>query len=414
MALRYVSSRGRDTFISFISLVSMIGVGLAVAVLIVVLSVMDGFEHELQTRLLGIVSHATLTGVEPLDDWQATRAEALQDPDVVAAAPFVEGEGLVAAGEKLVGVEVRGIDPALEGEVSKVSDLLTSGSMSALQAGGFEMLIGSTLARELGLAVGDSVVLVIAQGTVTPAGLMPRLKSFTVGGIFNVGMYEYDRGLVFLNMSDAALLFRTGGRASGLRLAVRDVYNAASIVRAVALNLGSETDLDRNGGYYVSDWTRRHVNFFRSIALTKSIMFVLLSLVTGVAAFNIVSTLVMIVREKRSDIAILRTYGASSGSIIAIFTSQGALIGLFGIVFGVTLGVAIASGLGSIVSSIENLFGIDLLAEDVYFLSDLPTQVRLIEVLHICLVTLVLALGATLYPAVSAARQPPAESLRYE
>jgi lipoprotein-releasing system permease protein len=407
IALRYLRARSHDSFISFISLVSMLGVGLAVAVLIVVLSVMNGFESELRQRVLSVVSHATVTGYGgPVEDWEALRRHALARDDVAAVAPFVEGQGMIVGGQSSAGVRVRGIDPMLEPEVSRIGELLESGGLDELAAGAYGMLIGASLARELGVTEGDRLVLVIAQGTVTPAGLIPRMRTFTVSGIFTAGMYEYDRGLVFVNMQDAAALFRTGGKASGVRLVVTDIYAAGQTARELALELG--------GGFYVSDWTRQHVNFFRSIQLTKTIMFVLLSMVIAVAAFNIVSTLVMVVRDKRGDIAILRSFGASPRHVLAIFGSQGTLIGLVGAALGVALGALVASQLETLVSLLERGFGIDLLSEEVYFISDLPTQVRVAEVMQIGLIALGLAVVATLYPALSASREAPAEALRHE
>ena len=407
MALRYLRVRGRNGFISFISLVSMVGIGLAVAVLIVVLSVMNGFEHELRQRILNIVSHATISGVNaPLEDWRAMREYVLASPDVVGVAPYVDGQGLLMAGETLAGVQVRGIDPALEADVSVIAELLVQGSLDSLQPGTYGTLIGTALAAQLGVGVGDSVVLVLADGTVTPAGLAPRMRRLQIAGMFEAGMYEYDRGLVYVHLEDAARLFRTGGEATGLRLAVTDILQAGIVSAELARALG--------GGFYISDWSRQHVNFFRSIQLTKSIMFVILSLVIVVAVFNILSTLVMVVRDKRGDIAILQSFGASSRSITALFATQGTMIGVIGTVLGVLLGVAIASQLGGAVTLVESVLGIDLLSGEVYFISDLPTDIRAPEVARIALLGIFLAVSATIYPAVSASRQPPVEALRYE
>jgi lipoprotein-releasing system permease protein len=406
-AFRYLRARSKNGFISFISLVSMVGIGLAVAVLIVVLSVMNGFERELQQRILGIVSHATLMGYdEPLADWQSTRERILTYPEVTGAAPYVEGQGMVVFGEGVTGVTVRGIEPALEQDVSTIGDLLRDGSVDALSPGDYRMAIGVSLAEELGVNVGDSIVLIIAQGRVTPAGLVPRMRSFEIAAIFEAGMYEYDRGLAYVNMQDAARLFRTDGKATGLRMTVENIVLAGSVARMLAIDLG--------GGFYIDDWTRQQSNFFRSIQLTKSIMFVILSMVIAVAVFNIVSTLVMVVRDKRGDIAILRTFGSTSRSLVALFATQGTVIGVLGTAFGLLLGLLIATQLGSIVSFLEASLNIDLLSAEVYFISDLPTEVRMGEVVRICLIALALAVAATLYPAISASRQHPAEALRHE
>lgn len=407
MALRYLRVRGKNGFISFISLVSMVGIGLAVAVLIVVLSVMNGFEHELRQRILNIVSHATISGADaPLADWRSMRDRVLASPDVIGAAPYVDGQGLLMAEDALAGVQVRGIDPELESDVSVIETLLGQGSLEDLQQGAYRTLIGTALAGELDVGVGDSVVLILAQGTVTPVGLTPRTRLLHVAGTFEAGMFEYDRGLIYIHLEDAARLFRTGGEATGLRLAVADIFRAGSVALDLARALG--------GGFYIGDWTGQHVNFFRSIQLTKSIMFVIFSLVIAVAVFNILSTLVMVVRDKRSDIAILQSFGASSRSITALFATQGTMIGVIGTAFGVALGILIASQLGGMVTVLETVLGIDLLSEEVYFISDLPTDIRPAEVIRIAVLAVVLAISATLYPAFSASRQPPVEALRHE
>ena len=411
VALRYLRARRRESFISFISLVSMLGIGLAVAVLIVVTSVMDGFEYELQRRILGVASHASIHAFDGgLDEWQSLRARALERGDVAGAAPFVEGQGMAfvedAAAGTAVGLVIRGIDPALEPGVSRLGDLVTAGSMQALEPGAYRIVLGKGAAEALGAGVGSRVVLLLAQGTITPVGVRPRMRAFTVAGIFDAGMYEYDQGLALVHIDDAARLFGTGGLPSGLRIAVHDVYAAPSIGIELAQTLHERA--------YYTDWTREHVTFFASIQLSKTIMFVILSMVVAVAAFNIVSTLVMVVRDKRGDIAILRTFGSSPRSIMTIFASQGTLIGLVGTLVGLLLGVLVSTQLQNAVHLIERMLDVDLLSAEVYWLGELPSRLRLDELARICGLALALAIAATFYPALAAARQAPAEALRHE
>jgi len=413
IAVRYLRTRSAHSFISFISAVSMIGIALAVAVLIVVLSVMNGFEHELQRRILGMVSDALITGYEgPLTDWRTVRERVIARDDVKAAAPYVEGQAMVQAGAAVAGVTMRGVYPDLEREVSTIESVMTSGSLSELTDGSYRVVIGAQLAAVLGVEVGDEVRLVLAEGArVTPAGLLPRNRDFEVVGIFDAGMYEYDRGLVFTSFDDAARLFRTGGEATGLRLDVADLYNAREVARAAAIRLVDE-GFAKN--YRIDDWTSLHYTFFRSIQLQKTMMFVILSLVIAVAAFNIVSTLMMVVRDKRGDIAILRSFGTTQRSVMTLFASQGTFIGVIGTVLGVLLALLISWQLGNVVDVLQAWFGVDLLSAEVYYLDTLATQVRPLEVLQIGGLALALAVAATFYPALSAARQPPAEALRYE
>ncbi|MFQ6004751.1 MAG: lipoprotein-releasing ABC transporter permease subunit [Woeseia sp.] len=407
IGMRYVRARTSNRFVSLISAISMLGIAIAVAVLIIVLSVVNGFERELRDRLLLMSSHANIE--DPGDgfpDWQQRIADATANPAVTAAAPYVNGQALAVSGENLSGIELRGIDPELEDAVSGVARVVTDGSLSSLEADSFRIVVGSELASALGVDIGDKLTVMLAQGIVTPAGVVPRTRRFSVSGIYRVGMYEFDRRLAFVHLADAQRLYRKGNTVNGIRLAVTDIYAAPSIVREVALDAG--------GGVLVSDWTRRHVNFFRSIQITKSILFVILLLVVAVAAFNIVSTLVMVVKDKQSDIAILRTAGANPSSILRIFITQGSIIGIVGTLAGVALGVLFTVNLETIVAFMESTFGIKFLAADVYFISDLPAELRIPDVIRVGAIALVLALASTMYPAWRGARTMPAEALRYE
>ncbi len=404
---RYLRSGHRNRFISFISLISMLGLALGVAVLIVVLSVMNGFEHELRQRILSMTSHATLMGLEGrLDDWPRIRARALENPAVVAAAPYIEDQGMLVNGEHVSGAQIRGIVPAEERRVGSLASRMTTGTLEDLQPGRYRIVLGGALAEELGLKVGDPVVLVVAKGNATPVGVVPRMRRFTVSGIFSAGMYEFDRGLALISMADAAKLYRLGDGVTGVRMSLEDLFRAPAVVREVALALG--------GGFYVSDWTRRHANFFRSIELTKSIMFFILLLVITVAAFNIVSTLVMVVKEKQSDIAILRTMGSTPRSVLGVFIIQGAIIGLLGTIGGIGLGVLLSRNLESLVHGLERLLNVQFLDASVYFMSDLPARVETTDVMQIAGTAFVLCCLSTLYPAWRAARTQPAEALRHE
>ena len=398
------SGAGRG-FVSMIAAIAMAGLAVGVAVLIVVLSVMNGFEEELRSRILSLTAHATVSGLQGrIADWRPKLARAAHFPGVAAAAPYIEEQGMLMAGEKSAGVLLRGILPDEEQRVAQLRQHLRAGSLQDLAAGSYRIILGQALAEDLGVRVGDRVVLVVARGNVTPVGVLPRMRSFVVSGILSVGMYEYDHRIAMLAMQDAARLLQMGGDISGIRLNVEDPYAAPRVVRGLAEALG--------GGFYVEDWTRRHANFFRSIEITKRILFVILSLVVAVAAFNIVSTMVMAVKDKRRDIAILRTLGASPRSVLAIFIVQGTLIGLIGILAGALLGVLLAMNLQQLVHGLESLLGVKFLDAKVYFMSDLPAHVRLSDLLRICGVAFGLALLSTLYPAWAAARLPPAQSLR--
>ena len=407
IALRYVRSRNKNRFISFISVISMAGIALAVAVLIMVLSVMNGFESEVRTRILQIVAHGSITGLDGrISDWPALAAVAGQDPDVRAVARFVDGQAMLVGPVEIRGVQVRGVDPVSELQTSALGTLMVDGALEALEPGGFGMVIGRALAEQLGVKVGDSVIMLVSQGITTPAGVVPRMRRFRVEGIFYAGMYEFDRALVFVNVTDAQRLFRFGDDVSGIRLAIRDPLQAPAVVRSVANAWG--------GGVYVTDWTREHGNFFRSIQLTRSIIFVMLLLVVGVAAFNIVSTLVMVVRDKRGEIAILRTVGAAPAGILAIFVLQGAIVGVVGTLTGVVAGVLGAWNVSAISAFIESVTGFQFLAPDVYFISELPSKLLWSDVWQVAGIAMVLGLVSTIYPAWRGAVTAPAEVLRYE
>jgi lipoprotein-releasing system permease protein len=405
LGLRYLRASPRRGFVSVIAGIAILGLTLGVAVLIVVLSVMNGFEEELRTRILSLTAHATISGLEGrIANWRPKVDEVARFAGVLAAAPYIEEQAMMTHGGNSSGILMRGILPDAERRVADLGPHLLSGALSDLIPGRFRVILGKALADELGARVGDRVVLMVAQGDVTPVGVLPRMRAFQVAGILSVGMYEYDRRIALVAMQDAAKLTRMGDDITGIRLNVADMYAAPRVVRAAALALG--------GGYDVDDWTNQHVNFFRSIEITKRMLFVILSLVVAVAAFNVVSTMVMVVKDKRRDIAILRTFGSSPRSILSVFVVQGSLIGMLGIAGGVLLGVIIAVNLQQLVHGLESIVGFKFLDARVYFMSDLPAHVRLSDVLQICGVAFVLACVSTLYPAWRAARLLPAESLR--
>lgn len=404
---RYVRSRSDNRFVSFISAISMSGIAIGVAVLIVVMSVVNGFERELKDRLLAMSGHATIEGISgQLADSLRWEKAAMTDSRVDGAAPFVSGQALLMHAESLSGVALRGIDPVREEAVSGLAGRMTSGQIDKLIPGEFGIVLGVELANAIGVKPGDKVTATLAEGMVTPAGIVPRSKRFTVIGVFRAGMYEFDRRMALINLEDAQRLYRMGDRVTGMRLAVNQIYAAPQIVRDVAEQGG--------GGVVITDWTRLHVNFFKSIQITKSILFVILTLVIAVAVFNIVSTLVMVVKDKQSDIAILRTAGARPFSIVKIFVTQGSIIGIVGTAAGVALGAFLTLNLETLVTAVESLFQIKLLAADVYFISDLPADLRWKDVLQIAAMALLLSFLSTLYPAWRGARTAPAEALRYE
>ncbi|HEU5138202.1 MAG TPA: lipoprotein-releasing ABC transporter permease subunit [Steroidobacteraceae bacterium] len=407
---RYLRSTHRSGFVSFVASMSVIGLALGVAVLIVVLSVLNGFERELRSRMLTVTSHATITGIEgEIANWRQAQRDAAREPGVVAVVPYVESRSLLANGDRVAGAMVRGILPEEEVKAVGLGGRMREGKLESLQAGKFQIILGSALALELAVKTGDKVVVMAPEGSPTPAGFAPRMRRFTVIGVFESGMYEFDRGLALTHMNDAATLYRLGNSVTGLRLALEDPFLAPLMVRTVARAI----DYD-GAGYFVNDWTRDHANFFLSIELTKSMMFFILLILVVVAAINLVATLVMIVKEKQTDIAILRTIGAAPVNVLKVFLVQGALIGLVGTIAGAFLGWALALYVTDVIHAIEKAFGIQFLDASVYLMSDLPSEVRLGDVLQVSGVALALSALATIYPAWRASRTLPAEALRHE
>ena len=407
VGLRFTRAERRNHFISFISLTSMLGIALGVAALIVVLSVMNGFQKEVRARILGVAAHVQITGLDnQLGDWQTVAKEAAEHPQVAAAAPFVNGQGMLTFGAQVRGVLVRGIAPQFEEKVADIGSHMVAGRLEALAPGQFNIVLGSELARALGAAVGDKLTLIVPQGLVTPAGILPRLKQFTVAGIFEVGMFEYDSGLALIELDDAQKLYGTGDRVSGVRLKLHDLFQSREVTRDLIARLRADV--------YVSDWTRSHANYFRAVQIEKRMMSIILSLIVAVAAFNIVSTLVMAVTDKQSDIAILRTLGASPGGIMQIFMVQGALIGVIGSLIGVAGGIALALNIDVVVPWLEQLLNVKFLSREVYYITDLPSDPQRGDVVAIALVSLALSFLATIYPSWRASRVNPAEALRYE
>src|SRR3569832_1688955 len=403
IGLRYTRAKRRNHFISFIALTSMLGIALGVMALITVLSVMNGFQKELRDRILGVVAHATVSGVGGgvVRDRLPLADRIKQVPDVVGIAPYVNGEGMLSSGQAVSGALIRGVLPQAERTVSDVGDKMVAGSLDDLVPGQYGIILGKELALRLGVWRGDKVTLIAPQATVTPAGILPRLKRFTVVGIFEIGMYEYDSALALLDLDDAAKLYRLDG-VSGVRLKLDDMMRAPRIARDLERSLSAD--------YEVRDWTRQHVNFFRAVQTEKTVMFVILSLIIAVAAFSIVSTQVMVVRDKESDIAVLRALGASPRSIMLIFMIQGVVICVFGLLFGGFCGVLLALNVEPIVPEIEHIFGVEFLSAEVYYINELPSDLHMQDVWRICGISVFLSLIATLYPAWRASRTQPAEA----
>ena len=407
IGLRYTRAKRRNHFISFISLISMLGIALGVTALITVLSVMNGFEQELRTRILGMAAHVQIMGYgEGLADWQAIAHIAAENPEVIGTAPYVQAETMLTHGNQVSGAIVRGILPEEEPAVSDVGEHMKIGELTDLQAGKYNIILGSELALLLGAHVGDKIIVVSPQVSVTPVGAIPRLRRFTVSGIFEVGMFEYDRGVALVHLDDAAKLLELGDRVSGVRLKLRDMFEVARVNDELAVRLPADLRL--------TDWTRQYANFFRAVQTEKRVMFVILTLIVAVAAFNIVSTLVMVVTDKQADIAILRTLGTTPASVMTIFIVQGTIIGAFGTLLGVLGGIGLALNVETIVPFIEQLFGVRFLSPDVYYISKLPSQLEWLDVWRIGGVSFFLSMLATLYPAWRASRTQPAEALRYE
>ena len=404
---RYLRASRGNRFVSFISTISMAGVAIGVAVLIVVLSVMNGFEREVRERILSLTAHATISALgSRMGDWQDAAARIRDNPAVLGAAPFIEDQALLITGDKSSGALVTGVLPEDEQQVTIISSKVTAGSFAAMKPGEYGIVLGEELAKALGVGMGERVRIVTSLRTITPVGVMPRMRTFKVVGLFRAGMYEYDRNLAYVHLADAALLYRMGEDVTGLRLRLADMFAAPRVVRELAVALG--------GGYYVDDWSRKHATFFRSIQLTKSALFVILLLVVAVAAFNIVSTLVMVVKDKQADIAILRTVGAAPRSILSIFVTQGVAIGVIGTLSGVLLGVLISVNLEALIHGLEAVLGLHFLDAKVYFITDLPARVEWSDVLQISLTAFGLCCLSTLYPSWRAARTQPAQSLRHE
>jgi len=407
VGLRYTRARRRNRFIGVNSLVSMIGIAVGVWALIVVLSVMNGFQKEVRTRILGVASHVQLSGDgNRLADWPAVAKLAAQHPRVLATAPYVNAQAMLTAGQAVRGAIVRGILPQEEERVADLGRHMRAGSLDLLRPGEFKVILGADLARALGLLPGDKVAVIAPQGLVTPAGVIPRLKQFTVAGIFEAGIADADSALALVNLRDAQTLYQMGEAVSGVRLKLDDLFAARSVARELLARLPPNV--------YATDWTRSHANFFRAVEIEKRVMFIILALIILVAAINIVSTLVVAVTDKQADIAILRTLGAAPASVMQIFVVQGMVIGVVGTAIGIAFGIITALNIDVIVPAIESAFQIKFLSKDVYLIPDLPSDLQAGDVTAVTLMALALSFLATLYPSWRASQLNPAEALRYE
>ncbi|MDB4575790.1 lipoprotein-releasing ABC transporter permease subunit [bacterium] len=407
IGLRYIRARRKSHFVSFIAFISIAGVALGVFALIVVLSVMNGFGNELRDRTLSMTSHATISGYDGyLRDWRSVMTKAEQNKEVVAAAPYIRKEVMLSNGRRVSGSLVRGIQPEMETRVSLVESKMISGSLMDLRPGEYGIVLGRELANSLGVYEGDRITVITPQASITAVGVMPRLRRFRVVGVFEVGMHQYDSAMAYMHLEDAAKLFSYDNKVNGVRLKFTDLFDAPRITREIESDFGED--------YWVKDWSKQHKNFFRALQTEKTVMFIILLMMVSVAALNIVSTLMMTVTDKESDIAILRALGMRPSSIMTIFIIQGAFIGLFGTIIGVSAGVPVALNVFEIVSWLEQLFNTDFLPSDVYYISDISADVKVSEVITYALSAFSVTILATIYPAWRASRTLPAEALRYE
>lgn len=407
VGVRYTKAKRRNNFISFISLVSMMGIALGVMALITVLSVMNGFEKEVRGRILSMVSHVTITDYQgPMANYEGVSDIAKDNPHVIGVAPYTEGQVMLINGDKVTGALIRGVVPKEEPKVDELDQKMKEGELVDLKSGEYGIVLGSELARFLRISVDEKVTVVTPQANITPVGMIPRIKRFTVVGIYEVGMYEYDRTMAIIHIDDAGKLFRHKGKVTGVRLKLDDLFNST----VVKSQLEKAIDIQ----YWITDWTKKHANYFKAVKTEKAVMFIILMLIVAVAAFNIVSTLVMMVTDKLPDIAILRTLGASPNQIMQIFLVQGVMIGVIGTIIGVLLGVSLSLNIETIVPALEHLFNTQFLPPELYYISTVPSDMHQDDVLNIMFISIAISIVATLYPAYKASRVEPAEALRYE
>tara|TARA_A100001015_G_C15039548_1_gene738689 strand:+ start:1728 stop:2975 length:1248 start_codon:yes stop_codon:yes gene_type:complete len=407
IGLRYLRAKRHNHFISFISLTSVLGIALGIVVIITVLSVMNGFQTEVRDRMLRMTAHGNILELDgTLDDWQHAAQAIAHIEQIAGVAPYIEAQSMVVKGSQVTGVQLSGVQPSIETEVSDIDEFMLDSDLDVLQAGQFKVLLGSELANYLAATVGDKVTIIAPETSVTPAGIIPKMRRFTVAGIYEIGMNQFDRNTAIIHIQDAQKLFRYQDKVTGLRLKLDDIFLVPGLTQVINDQL--------QGEYWMTDWTRRHQNFFRAVKMEKTMMFVIMTLIVAVAAFNVVSMLIMVVTDKQSDIAILRTYGISARSILWVFIIQGSLIGVLGTILGVLGGIGLSLNLEHIILFVEQLLGQKVLDPSVYYITDLPSELHLSDVSYVAFISFALTVLATLYPAFKAANTRPAHALRYE
>ena len=407
IGLRYLRAKRHNHFISFISLTSVLGIALGIVVIITVLSVMNGFQTEVRDRMLRMTAHGNILELDgTLDDWQHAAKAIAHIEQIAGVAPYIEAQSMVVKGSQVTGVQLSGVQPSIETEVSDIDEFMLDSDLDVLQAGQFKVLLGSELANYLAATVGDKVTIIAPETSVTPAGIIPKMRRFTVAGIYEIGMNQFDRNTAIIHIQDAQKLFRYQDKVTGLRLKLDDIFLVPGLTQVINDQL--------QGEYWMTDWTRRHQNFFRAVKMEKTMMFVIMTLIVAVAAFNVVSMLIMVVTDKQSDIAILRTYGISARSILWVFIIQGSLIGVLGTILGVLGGIGLSLNLEHIILFVEQLLGQKVLDPSVYYITDLPSELHLSDVSYVAFISFALTVLATLYPAFKAANTRPAHALRYE